>query len=51
VEVDGETEPRSSHTERAVAWREAEDIAKGLGLEAVLHSRGGYVRDRTRFPQ
>ena len=47
--VDGEDEPRSFHAEPAVAWREARDIVQGLGLEAVLHRRGGYVRDRTRF--
>lgn len=49
VDVDGETEPRSSYTKRADAWRAACDIAQALGLEAVLHSRGGYIRDRARF--
>ena len=47
VEVDGEDEPRSVHTNRNVAWNAARDTAYTMGLSAVLHSRGGYVRNRT----
>jgi hypothetical protein len=49
VEVLGEDDPRGSYTHRSEAWQKAQELAQRLGVEAVLHSRGGYVRDRTRF--
>ena len=49
VEVEGSNRASGTHATQAVAWKQAKQIARKRGSEALLHGRNGQIRERNTY--
>jgi hypothetical protein len=49
VQEEGSKRVESTHRSQADAWRQAREVARLRGAEALLHGRNGQIRERSTY--